>query len=60
MLACGHRGLRLGVPQEAGLKAVTHFLPAKRPIPRALVAAILRDAQSGAQVQLVRAKVINV
>jgi hypothetical protein len=38
------------------MKAVTHFLPANRPIPRALIAAILRDAQSGAQVQVVRAR----
>lgn len=42
------------------MKAVTHFLPARRPIPLTLIAAILRDAQSGAQVQLVRAKVIYV
>lgn len=42
------------------MKSVTHFLPAKRPVPRALVAAILRETQSGAQVQLVRAKVIHV
>lgn len=41
------------------MKVVTHFLPARRPIPRAMVAAILRDAQSGAQVQLVRSKCLN-
>lgn len=41
------------------MKSVTHYLPAKRPIPRALVAAILRDAQSGAQVQLARSRVWN-
>lgn len=45
---------------EVALVKVTHFLPAKRPIPRTLIAAILREAQSGAQVQLVRAKVIHV
>jgi len=41
------------------MKSITHFLPAKRPIPRALVAAIVRDAQSGAQVQVVRSKIWN-
>lgn len=42
------------------MKSVTHFLPANRPVPKTLPAAILRAAQSGAQVQLVRAKVIHV
>jgi hypothetical protein len=42
------------------MRLVTHFLPAKRPIPRALVGAILRAAQTGAQVQVVRSKVIHV
>lgn len=41
------------------MKATTHFLPAKRPIPRTLIAAIFREAQSGAQVQLVRSKCLN-
>lgn len=38
---------------------ITHFLPAKKPIPRALVAVILRQAHSGAQVQLVRSRCLN-
>lgn len=38
---------------------ITHFLPSKRPIPRALIPAILREVQEGAQVQLVRSKCLN-
>lgn len=57
----GGRKLRHRLPQrmEPSVKVVTHFLPRTRPIPRALIVAILREAQSGAQVQLVRSKIVN-
>ena len=36
------------------MKTVVHFLPANRPVPRALVAALMADAGRGARVVLVR------
>lgn len=38
---------------------VVHFLPAKKPVPPALVQAIFADTARGAKVVLVRSKVIH-
>lgn len=43
------------------MKSVTYFLPkAPRPIPPGLVAAMVRDARAGAQVQVVRSRDVKV
>lgn len=41
------------------MKTVIHFLPAKKPVPRVLAAAILADTARGAQVVLKRSQCLK-